>query len=363
MYNVNYKDSIVNLSNSILKEFNVETKNSTLPDIDKILSKKFRNVVVILYDGMGFNLLNRILDKDSFLIKNCLRSYSSVIPSTTTASTTSMLSGMYPNEHGWLGWDLYFSMEDKIVTMFRNTIKDTDIEAGRESLAYKYYGYKNLEELIKEQNINAKILFPFGNDPYSDINDMNKRILEETKKEGRNFVYAYYTDPDSTMHETGTDSIETKNVFELINKSTEELAGKLEDTLLIVTADHGHINSDMIMLSKYPDITDMLSHDISIEPRLTSFMVKDDKKEEFVKLFNKYFGKDFDLKTKEEVLKDKLFGIGENHKYFESSVGDFIALAKTNKYFITDENSLTAVSLHAGLTDDEMRIPLIVIEK
>lgn len=362
MYNVNYNDCIVNLSNSIMKNFDVNVSNSTLKDVDMILNKNFKNVVVILYDGMGYNLMNRILGKNSFLVKNYLRSYSSVIPSTTTASTTSMLSGMYPNEHGWLGWDLYFSKENKIVTMFTNCYKDTEISASEDNLSYKYYNYDNIAKKINEKGYNAKILFPFGNDSYSDLNDMNNKIVEETKKDGRNFIYAYYTDPDAIMHDTGTDSAETINCFNKINKSTEELCSKLQDTLVIVTADHGHVNVNEIMIKNYPDFKDTLRDDISIEGRLCSFMVKKERKDDFINLFNRYFSKDFILRTKDEVIEDKLFGIGDNHELFKDSLGDFIAIANSNKYFISDENSCHLKSMHAGITDDEMRIPLIVVE-
>ena len=62
---------------------------------------------------------------NEFLYRNMLKEISSVVPATTTASTTSMLTGLTPVEHGWLAWDLYFKKEDKIVTMFTNKIKDT----------------------------------------------------------------------------------------------------------------------------------------------------------------------------------------------------------------------------------------------
>ena len=36
---------------------------------------------------------------------------------------TSVLSGLNPIEHVWLGWDLYFREIDEVVTMFLNTKK------------------------------------------------------------------------------------------------------------------------------------------------------------------------------------------------------------------------------------------------
>ena len=43
-----YDNCLVNLSNSILKKFNVETTAKTLPLADKFLEKKYKNGYVIL---------------------------------------------------------------------------------------------------------------------------------------------------------------------------------------------------------------------------------------------------------------------------------------------------------------------------
>ena len=47
-----YKNCIANLPNSILKKFGVETVGDTLPLLDPYLEKDYRNIVVILLDGM-----------------------------------------------------------------------------------------------------------------------------------------------------------------------------------------------------------------------------------------------------------------------------------------------------------------------
>ena len=357
----NYNNCLTNVSNSILKYFNFNTYHETLKELDEILNKKeYKNIVLILYDGMGSNILDRHLEESDFLRKHKIKDIDAVFPPTTTASTTSVLSGLNPNEHGWLGWDLYFKEEDEIVTMFLNTKKDTDDIVSSESLANKYYGYKSIITIIGEkyQTLHLK---SFGEDRYIDLDDMNNKIVDFCNKEGKKFVYSYYDEPDHTMHELGTDKKEITDLFKKINDSTESLCKRLDDdTLVIILADHGHLNCEYFTLSDYPDIFSLLKRDISIESRACNFFVKEGKKEEFEKLFSEYFGEFFELYKKEEVISKKLFGIGNNHECFYESLGDYLAVATSNKYIRYNENSVDLISMHAGITLDEIIVPLIV---
>ena len=361
-----YDNSIVSLASSIRKYFELDYYHNTLNDIDKLLEEYTpKNVVVLLFDGMGSRLIKNVLGENSFLYKNMLREISSVTPSTTTAATTSMLTGLTPKEHGWLAWDLYFKNENKIVTMFTNKIKDTDIDADTTSLARKYYPYKTISEQINENNkYYSKIIATFNENKYEDIDDMINKINNSLNIKDKNYIYVYNPEPDTTMHITGTDSGDTKAYFELINKKVEELYNTISDnTIIFVVADHGHINCDTIILKDYKDIFDTLDGDTSFEGRLCSFKIKKGKEKEFESLFNKYFSNYFILMTKEELLKNNLLGSGIEHKYFRDSLGDYFALAYSNKYFKYQNIGHIHKSTHAGLTIDEMKVPLIVLNK
>ena len=360
-----YEKCLTNLTNSILKYFDITPYHKTLKELDKVLEESnYDNIILLIYDGMGSNILSRNLNENSFLRKHKIEDIKAIFPPTTTASTTTLLSGLNPCEHGWLGWDLYFKCLDETVTMFLNTKKDTNILVSEENMAQKYFSYKSIIDLINEK-YKAFKLMPFGDNAYNDLADLNNKVINLCKEKGKKFIYAYYDEPDHTTHNEGTDSNITVKLYEEIDKSTKELYEKLKDTntLVIVTADHGHINSKDITLSDYKDIFNLLKHDISIEGRACAFFIKEGKSQEFEQLFNKYFKDDFILYTKEEVIKNKLFGKGTENKYFKDSLGDYLAVAITNKYFRYNENSVKLTSMHAGLTEDEMLVPLIIIGK
>ena len=90
--------------------------------------------------------------------------------------------------------------------------------------------------------------------------------------------------------------------------------------------------------------------------------IKDEKKEEFVELFNKYFSDDFELYTKEDIVNSKLFGDGDENEIFRDSLGDYLAIATSDKTLLYIGSEILK-SHHAGYTDDEILVPLIVIDK
>lgn len=100
----------------------------------------------------------------------------------------------------------------------------------------------------------------------------------------------------------------------------------------------------------------------SIEPRALNLFVKEEKKKQLEEAFTCHFGHDFILMPKQDVLERKLFGTGNGHLLFRSVLGDYLAVATGDTtIFNTQKEAEKFISVHAGLTEGEMRIPLIVI--
>ena len=221
---------------------------------------------------------------------------------------------------------------------------------------------KSIVDDINEKGINKGYsLFPFGENKYESIDEMFEKIENLCNEEGKKYIYAYDTEPDHTMHEIGCDKKEVKDIIEDLNNRIETLSKKVNDTIIFVVADHGHINVDNIYLDDYPDIVDCLFRNTSLEPRATNFFIKENKKEQFENLFNKYFSKDFALYKMEDVIESKLFGDGNENEIFRDALGDYLSIGKTNKTLLYG-GSEPLKSQHAGYTDDEIMVPLIVIK-
>lgn len=362
----NYENCLTNVINSILKNFEIEPFHTTLKYLDDILENNiYKNVVLILNDGLGTNILKRNLDENDFLIQHLYKNITSVFPATTTASTTSVITGLNPVEHNWLGWDVYIKDIDKTVTLYLNKIKDTEELAADYNVGHNFFPYTTVFQLINS----AGKYKAYGVSPYEDVkysfsepDNMYNEIKKLCNMSGKKYIYTYYNEPDYLMHDLGVDNIDVKNNIKYINNNIEKLSKELKDTLIIVTADHGHINVEYEFLTNYPSIKELLVRDISIESRATNFFVKSDKFHEFETEFNKYLGKYFLLLTKQEIIEKKLFGTGKVNERFYSCIGDYMALGIGNKSIAYNVDEDPLKSNHAGITEDEVVVPLIIID-
>ena len=73
--------------------------------------------------------------------------------------------------------------------MFLNTLKDSEIKASDVNLAQKYYPYTSIIERIN-QKYKAYQLMPFREKAFHSLEEMNERILNYSKEEGKKFIYA-----------------------------------------------------------------------------------------------------------------------------------------------------------------------------
>ena len=256
----NYQDCLTNIACSIRKYFGLTSPHQTNSFLDQLLEeRKPSNVVMILFDGMGSRILERSLDKNSFFLKQRVKDITTVFPATTTAATTSIRTGLNPVEHGWLGWDTYIEPIDKTITLFLNS------EKGKEELCEEFLTVKDLlvtKTIASEINeiglYQARELFPFGENKYSNLDEMLERIKKEVNSSGKKFIYAYDDEPDHSMHILGPDSEEVKRLIKVRNDKIEALCKELTDTVVIVLADHGHIQVEPIYLNDYPEVVNML---------------------------------------------------------------------------------------------------------
>ena len=360
-----YNNSNINISATLAEFLGAPNKNTTLPIIKEQLTKGYKNVVFICFDGFGINPVEKNLDESSFLRKNIKKVLTSTFPSTTTNATTSLVNNKLPLEHGWFGWSMNFAHLNKNVDIFRNTdsLTGETVDTTNSPLSPNDYYFDHANS---EYNINSVfpsyvgVKHPERNYTFFDQTEFFETIETICNYEGKQFIYAYNPEPDSTMHQFGVSSDEAYELINSISENVEKLANTLKDTLFIITADHGQVDIEgYVNLYADKKLLDMLKIYPFLEARAPAFIVKDNKKQEFEEYFTKTYGEDFVLYKSADLINDGYFGNFGDKAHL---LGDYIAIGTyTHKQALLTPISPLFKGHHTSLTE-EMLVPLIIVE-
>ncbi len=370
MYNLvfpDYENSIMNITSSILKYYGVKTEKPSLSILDKELSKKYKNVILFVVDAMGSEILNKHANSAEYLINNKKATLTTVFPSTTVAATTSAITGKAPINSGWIGWVQYFKEEDSNVILFLNKDFYKADKIFNYNISEKFCPIDRIVDVISSQNskIRTDEIFPeFRTPKHKKFSDLCNSIVHKCNDDEEHFIYAYWDKLDTYLHYTGTESEKVDNHLLEITNNLKKMTDQLgEDSLVIVTADHGQLDIEEVMLWDYKSITDTFTHNPSIEPRATAFFIKEGQHETFVEEFNKNFRESFILYKSEDFIKTHLLGYGNQQNLVKEFLGDYFSVAISNKSFKLINSKKQFKAQHAGLTKDEMLIPLILLNQ
>jgi hypothetical protein len=365
-----YRNSILNLTNSILKAYGIAPRHESLPALDTVLQRTHRNRVLLIIDGLGLAFVKRMMPPESFLRRHLLREITSVYPCTTTAATTTFQSGLSPIEHGWLGWNGYFKEYGRVIDLFldRDSFNGEPIEP---SAAKTLLPFTDITRQICQKSgdsvVCRRIMPPFDANGVHSMQQIVDQIRNYCQTGSNQLILAYWNEPDTMMHKEGPYSDKVVAEVMAYDRMLEDLINNTEQTLLIVTADHGQIAVERdVILNEIPALADCLIMPPSLEARAASLFVKPSRLRDFRDTFNGLLGNDFLLMPRDEVFDRGLFGPGQAHRKVDDFVGDFLACATGGallRYQTSFNRPLTPFKgHHAGLRDEEMIVPLIVAE-
>ena len=363
----NHNNSIVNLSNSILKNFGAETSHSTIKEIDDVLYGH-KKVVVMLFDGLGKYMIERYLKPKSYIRNHYHHTIEATFPPTTVASTNGFLSALYPIENGWMSWTQWSDKYQCNIEPFTNIdASSRNPILPRSMLIHeRICAYKSIFERIKDASPNIKPNYINPRGP-KNLRDSAKYISYILNKNHDLFMYFYWTSPDKELHRYGTKSIRPMFIIRKIDRFVKKITKKHKDTIFLVIADHGLVSVKGEDICEHEDLYTLLARPVSFEKRVCTYFVKENKQNEFKELFNKYYGDRYVLLSKDEVYESNLFGEGEKHQLADSFIGDFVSVAVTEYSLFASKDYKFPFSLnkghHAGYTKEEMLIDVSVYNK
>ena len=234
--------------------------------------------------------------------------------------------------------------------------------------------FETVFERIKKASPHIATFSQYGFDTYSDhgvdtrlrvgsFADICDNISRISRASDETFTMSYWGEPDTSMHGHGVGSEQALKQFRMIDSELKSLSHRVKDTLIIVTADHGLINSTPIYLNDHPDIMDCLWMPPMVESRAAAFYVKPYKRAAFEALFRERFSDLFLLMSREDIYRTGIFGRGLRHPKFDDFIGDYVACAISDRhimYRIPSSDGASLKGLHAGLTEDEMLVPVMI---
>lgn len=344
------------------------------------LFKKRNKTVFILIDGMGALVLNNLLP-ESFLNENVKEVATTIFPSTTSVVLTALATGKYPTTHAVNGWFSYIEETNESIAALpfvdRFDVK-SEVKINFKDVFYldsimsKLPGRVSM--IASSEIINSEYsVWSRGNTKGYGYRTLKgafqtlARLL--TKDNEKEYIYLYIDDFDSTCHKYGPDSEEARQLLNkidmFIRKYAKMFFGKANT---VITADHGQVrikNEDFFIINSEDEIVKLLKAPPSGDSRSVSFHVKDGKKEEFVKIFNERYGKHAKLLSIDELDKNHVFGPEVMCEKAKSRFGDFCAFFEKGYAFSYVEDDFDRSKLkkgcHSGNSDEEMKIPVIVI--
>lgn len=341
-----------------------------------------QHVVFVLLDGLGMNLIER-LPANAFLRTNLRTVLRATSPSTTACALTSIATGVWPAEHGVTGWYTHLPRRQLTVTTLHMVERFSD-----EPLATRGVPVQELLPIAafhSEMRAQPLTLLPtaiadtaFARysrggtafSPYDDLSQAFGRVLEFVREaSGPTYTHVYVPDVDTVCHHHGLDGTGLMPLLLELDERLHQLSSALpNDAKLVVTADHGLIEvSQEAHLPLVGDdaLMSLLEAPPSGDGRMPLFHVRAGSELAFSRAFNDHFGDAFALLNLKEAEQIGLFGPEPMSNTARERFGDFvgIALAPVILHYASKRSPAPQhfyLAQHAGLTPDELLIPLVV---
>ena len=376
--------SIVNLMASILQGLGSHSnQHSALSALDNDLFLHARNIVLLVIDGLGYNYLSNNAPH------SVMHSYlhdrlTTVFPSTTATAITTFMTGLAPQQHGLTGWFTYFQELESILTVLpvKPRLGDSSLEELNIDVP-SLYGHTPVFDLLE---VDCHIVTPRNIaysdyslahrgkariSPYNNLTEcfgLTRDIIRTDAN--KKYIYTYWPQFDGMAHEKGVDSKDVADHFQEVDKAFGEFIEDIKgtNTLVIATADHGIIDSGpnyCIELEHHPELHNMLSMPLSGERRMAYCYVKSDRYDDFSRYLANNLAEQITVHPSRQLLEQHYYGLGSAHPDLHSRIGDFVLEMNENHTImdtLPNEKHFYHIGTHGGLSEDEMLVPLIIIE-
>jgi hypothetical protein len=406
---------LANVAPTVLRLLAPSAEPVELPPLDarvlpEFFSRGVKNIVLIVADGLGHLQLQREIGAGNapHLGELIARASSgsdsvryspitSVFPTTTVAALGSINSAVAPSAHGLLAYTLYLAEFDTVAEM----IRWGPINNRRASFSDPEYGCK-AETFFWAETIYARlqaagVTRTFAVNPTyfagtaltrmlhqgatyggyiatSSLEPIVARLLAESDEP--TYVYAYWPTVDTVAHILGPLSPEHGAEVAAFDLQLGRLLQRLPsrgDTLVLFTADHGHVDTAPefgVSFADHPELLGMLRVMPAGERRVVYLHPRAGAVGEVFVYCRDRLGDVAAAMLREDAVELGLFGPGALSERAAARVGEVLLFPRRNLQLIAPIETADGAppakatafrGLHGGLTLDEALVPLLAI--
>lgn len=375
--------SLVNLMSSVVRGLGAESPYNTLPQLDVEGFEEAENVMLLILDGIGYEYLKE-KGKDTVLYEDLNGKLTSVFPSSTASAIPTLYTGLAPQQHAVTGWYTFLKELGVVSTILPFTprfcdepLEKFDVDIGSilsndslmDEVAVERYNLTMKK--LKGSQFNRFFGRGFEQIGQSSLKEMFQ-VLERTVRSGneRKFIRAYWNGFDGAAHEEGVESFPVSQIFLDIDLKLRDFIERMKgtETRLIVTADHGFIDSEeekAVRLKDHPEFRDCLTLPLCGDHRTIFCYVHPSKTEAFEEYWEDNLKEFCELHESRELVEEDLFGEFEPNPRLYDRIGDYTLIMKDNHILydtLQNEEEHFMIGNHGGTSKEEMYVPLCVVD-
>ncbi|MET7281080.1 nucleotide pyrophosphatase/phosphodiesterase family protein [Kribbella sp. NPDC005582] len=327
---------------------------------------------VLLFDGLGWNLLQRYADSAPYLSSLLAtgRNLTAGVPSTTAVSLTSLGTGLPPGAHGMIG---YTTIVPETGALLNALQWDAPVDPWKwqphttvfDRVAAAGVVTRNVSKARFEKSGLTRAAFRGSLHRGADTVEDRLDATRFASREGQSsLTYVYDSQLDYTGHGQGCDSWQWRKELVAADTFASQVRAALpRDAVLVVVADHGMIDvapENRVDLDSEPELTDGLRL-IGGESRFRHLYCVDGAQDDVLATYRERLGDRALVLSRDEAIARGWFGAVEDR--VAPRIGDVVvaalgALSVVASRRFAQEAGL--IGLHGSLTRDEMEIPLLV---
>ncbi|HEU5229477.1 MAG TPA: alkaline phosphatase family protein [Ktedonobacteraceae bacterium] len=380
---------------------------SALPlDVFGNFPTRYDKVIFFFIDAFGWQFFERYAEKYHFLktvlSQGVVSKMTSQFPSTTAAHVTCMHTGLNVGQSGVYEWNYYEPLVDEIISPLlfsyagdktaRDTLKQrSDIPPpaffprqtfyralqaqGVTSHIFQYHAYT--PSTFSDIVFRGATVHPYQNLPEA-FGALSELVT--TKSMTPAYYFLYYDRIDTVCHNHGPTSRQFEDAVDTYLTTLDQffykaIRGKTNNTLFMLTADHGHTPVDprrtFYLNKRLSEIKSSLKTNKrgsllvpAGSPRDMFLHVKDEKIDELLPYLQERLAGIAEIYRTDDLLRQHFFGLQEPSPALLSRLGNVVILPYKNEtvwWYEEGKFDMHFFGHHGGLTPEEMETPLMIL--